>query len=170
MTIRLKYWCRIVTIWAINIALWGVRMLRRWLFVWDMWRRIFAWKPSEQRNIWIYHRDIKIYLRMAMRYRDNTYVMSLDLASVEVSPGMRRRRRFADTLYLLEGLARVRGYGRVTVENVLNEHLRAALVRRGYLPDEAPGIGPDSMYKTITRAKISADRGGADMLRRRDGR
>lgn len=173
MITRLKYWRRLVMIWLIKIALWGVIMLQRWLFVWDMWRRIFAWKPSVKRNTWIFHQDIKIYVRLAMRYRMDTYITSLDLASVEVSPGVRRCRRFADTLLLLEGLARVRGYHRVTVENIFEPALAAALTRRGYRVDEGPTVPVCSMYKTITRVKISADNDndGADRVRRfRGGR
>lgn len=151
-----------------NIALWGVHHLQRWLFVWTIWNKIRRWQPSVMRNIWICHPDIAVYVRLAMRFRQNTYMMSLDLASVEVREHARRRRRFADTLLLLEGMARVRGYHRVTVENILNPDLVAVLARRGYLQDEGPTVPVCSMYKTITRAKIGADghSGGNDQVDR----
>lgn len=87
---------------------------------------------SPARSAWLSEPGINVYVRKALRPVDGARVRCLDVANIEVPGPLQKSGIFSRWLLNAEALARGE-YGCVMVENVLNEHLPAYLLRNGYI-------------------------------------
>jgi GNAT superfamily N-acetyltransferase len=88
---------------------------------------------------WFYLRQIEVYLRVNLRIIDGDFVRTLELSGVEVDEDARGRGLFSRLLDGLVLLARERGEV-LFVENVINDIVRGALLRRGFIDHQGKGI------------------------------
>jgi GNAT superfamily N-acetyltransferase len=89
-------------------------------------------KATHLRNAWIYEQDIAIYVRRSMRFINDTTVLCLDLASVEVAEHVQGRGVFTAFLYRFEQEAKKMNRA-VFVESILNKRLENFLLKKGYI-------------------------------------
>jgi GNAT superfamily N-acetyltransferase len=88
---------------------------------------------------WFNGCDMHVYIRVGQRIIGGRFVRTLELSNVTVDEGSRGQGRFSYLLDGLTALARMRGET-LFVESVLNEIVRGALVRRGFVDYRGDGM------------------------------
>lgn len=102
-------------------------------------------------NLRIQYENMAVYVRVANRFVDQAMVRTLDIGTVEVEEGHQKKGQFTRFLSHVEKLAHKHGVP-VYVESILNEDLKASLVKRGYELSGEP-LCPDA---TLHVAKLNA--------------
>jgi hypothetical protein len=90
---------------------------------------------------YVTYKDLTAYVRMTKRMRDGEWILTMEIANVEVVE--QNQGTFTKWLASWERVAheleRV-----VRIESVHNPYLRASLIKKGYVPDPND---PDSFYE-----------------------
>jgi hypothetical protein len=87
---------------------------------------------------WFDYAYIEVYIRVNQRIIDGQLVRTLELSNVEVQESMRGQHRFSRLLDGMMALARQRGES-LLVENVINDIVRGAVLRRGFTDYQGNG-------------------------------
>jgi hypothetical protein len=126
---------------SLSVSLSLTQIMEEYIRYWAT--RTVAQAERQGRGIseYIDYADLHAYVRITKRYKDGEFVQTMEIANVQVENT--RQGTFTKWLQAWEKVARE--FGRVVrIESVHNEHLRAFLERRGYIPDPND---PDSFYQ-----------------------
>ena len=88
---------------------------------------------STIKNTWWLYEDFKAYVRKSFRrFNGVSYLNVFDVASVEVTEGLRGNGIFTHWLTTIEDAAKKAGFDAIYVESLLNPKLAQFLEKRGY--------------------------------------